>query len=274
MSAPTNDKVGVTRDVIYQSDADDDTQRALAVDVYEPTRNRGAIILLHGGGWFHGDKAKDEDLASRLAQHGYLVFVPNYRLAPRYPFPAAQTDTLAAANWALASSYSFDRSKLAFWGTSAGGNLAVEAALLTGRPAVSWSGPLDLQRFIEATDGTATADAPTDDFANMSSATINQGGRNDAFLRWVILTNVAGDRYLLPEASTVKRATETSGPVYMANSIGEFVHPSDAVAMQQALTEVGVESAVHLIPGTAHAKGYMDTAFDGSITFLGRVLNA
>ena len=37
MSAPTHDKVTVTRDVIYQSDLSDDTQSPLAVDIYEPT---------------------------------------------------------------------------------------------------------------------------------------------------------------------------------------------------------------------------------------------
>jgi acetyl esterase/lipase len=88
-------------------------------------------------------KAKDDDLATRLARDGYLVFAPNYRLARRHRFPAGRSDVLDAAAWALASRYAFDRTKLAFWGTSAGGNLAIEAALLTGRPAVSWSGLLD-----------------------------------------------------------------------------------------------------------------------------------
>jgi hypothetical protein len=37
-----------------------------------------------------------------------------------------------------------------------------------------------LARFIEETDGTAAADAPTEDYAKISSADINQGGRNDA----------------------------------------------------------------------------------------------
>jgi acetyl esterase len=267
-SAPA--ELVVTRDVIFKETDDG----VLAVDVYEPDGSRGAIVLLHGGGWFHGDKAKDEDLATLLAQDGYLVFVPNYRLAPKNPFPAARGDVIDAADWAVASSYRFDRAKLAFWGTSAGGNLAVEAALLTGRPAVSWSGPLDLQRFIDQTDGTPAATAPTEDFANISSANINQTGRNDAFLRWVILENVAGDRSLLPAATTVDRATKDSGPVYMVNSIGEFVYPDGAMAMQKALTEVGVESSVHLVPGTAHAKGYLDTALSDSVAFVDRVLDA
>ena len=270
MQAASASRPAVTRDVIF-GHADGEV---LALDVYQPAAPRAAIMLLHGGGWFHGDKGKDEDLALRLAAEGYLVFVPNYRLAPKYPFPAARTDVIDAMNWALGSQYPFDPARLAFWGSSAGGNLAVEAALLTGRPGVSWSGPLDLQRFIEETDGTAAATAPAEDFANISSAAINQGGRNDGFLRWVILQNVAGDRSLLPEATTVRRASSSSGPVYMVNSLGEFVPAQDAMTMQRELAAVGVESSVHLLPGTAHAKGYLEKAIRGSLEFVARTLRA
>jgi hypothetical protein len=139
---------------------------------------------------------------------------------------------------------------------------------------VSWSGPLDLQGFIEETDDQATAaEAPTEDFSNISSAVIDQKGRDDPFLRWCILGNVGGDRSLLPEATTVNRASAGSGPVYMVNSIGEFVPPDGAMAMQREFAKVGVESTVHLLPGTIHAKGYLDLAIGGSLEFLARSLN-
>jgi acetyl esterase len=66
----------------------------------------------------------------------------------------------------------------------------------------------------------------------------------------------------------INRAVSTSGPIYMANSIEEFVPPDAALAMQRALLDLGVESIVHVIPGTQHAKGYMDIAYDSSVTFL------
>jgi acetyl esterase/lipase len=130
-----------TLDVIYKGSD-------LKMDVYGEASNDAAIVLLHGGGWFHGDKGKDADLAVRIAEHGYIVFVPNYRLAPAHPFPVGRTDVLDAIAWTKASQYAFSRDKLAVWGSSAGSNLAVEAALATGHPAVSWSGPLDLLGFM------------------------------------------------------------------------------------------------------------------------------
>jgi acetyl esterase/lipase len=261
-------EIAVTRDVIYKHGPDLD----LPLDIYEPPSYLATVVDIHGGGWFHGDKGKDEDLAMRLAQSGFRVAVPNYRLTPAYHFPAGVDDVLDAGAWAQSTAQAGPK-KVAFIGSSAGGNLAVEAALATGHPAVSWSGPIDLAGFIKETDGTRAADAPTEDYSKISSADINQGGRNDGFLRWVILENVDNNRSRLPDATPINRAVSTSGPIYMANSIGEFVPPDGALAMQRALLNVGVESIVHVIPGTQHAKGYMDIAYDSSVTFLKRTLD-
>jgi acetyl esterase len=92
-------------------------------------------------------------------------------------------------------------------------------------------------------------------------------------MRWVILENVGNDRSRLPDAAPINRAVSTSGPIYMASSIGEVVPPDFALAMQRALVDVGVESIVHVIPGTQHAKGYMGIVFDDSVACLKRTLD-
>lgn len=234
---------------------------------------RAAIVLIHGGGWFRGDKAKERGLATRLVDAGYLVFAPNYRETPDVIFPVSRDDVLAAARWALASEYAFDRTRLAFFGGSAGGNLAVEAAISTGRPAVSWSGIFDLLRIVEDTDKTVTAAPTTQDLNALKSADINQTGRNDAFLRWTILQEVGDDRGLLADASTNRHASSHSGPVFLANSLSEFVPVTDAVGMQAALTAVGVASTLQLIPGTHHAEGYTAAAIGPSLAFLADALS-
>ncbi len=248
----------------------------LKADIYYGPSPAASVMLLHGGGWFHGDKAKDSDLANLLAERGFAVCVPNYHLTPSATFPSARDDILGAIEWFEQSHYGSpaSRSKIALWGSSAGGNLAVEAALITGKPAIDWSGPLDLLGFIEETDQEATGtEVATQDFAHISSASINQGGRNDAFLRWCIMQLVGNDRSRLREATPIFRATSGSGPIYMAHSANEFVPPESAVKMQQALTAVGVESVVQIFSGGAHGKGYMDRALDGALAFLSRVLN-
>lgn len=236
------------------------------LDVYGTAdENSPAVVLVHGGGWFRGDKSKEERLATILAQAGFAVFVPNYRLAPAHPFPAGRDDILTVAAWA---GDVVGPGRLAFVGGSAGGNLAVEAGIATGRPSVSWSGIFDLASFVETTDGTAAATPTSQDLDAMRSADIDQTGRDDAFLRWCILQEVGGDRSLLPRASTVGHVTAEAGPVYLANSLSEFVPVSDPTAMQRALTAAGVASTLQLIPGTAHAEGYLDQAIDGTLAFL------
>lgn len=246
---------------------------SLLLDVYsrevsaEADAARAAIILVHGGGWFRGDKSKEVSLATKLVDAGYIVFAPNYREAPEATFPASRDDVLAAERWARASDWAFDRTKLAFFGGSAGGNLVVEASIATGLPAVSWSGMFDLLAIVEQTDD-LPAMPTTQDLDAMKSADINQTGRNDAFLRWTILNEVGGDRSLLTEASTARHASPNGGPVFLANSLGEFVPVSDARAMQAALAEVGVANTLQLIPGTHHAEGYTEAAIGPSLAFL------
>jgi acetyl esterase len=263
----------ITVDVPYGAGA----SGPLLLDVYSAPGDspemsaRAAIILVHGGGWFRGDKSKERALATILVEAGYIVFAPNYRETPEVVFPTSRDDVLAAAQWAIDSTYEFDRTRLAFFGGSAGGNLAVEAGISTGRPVVSWSGMFDLLGIVEATDSTVTAAPTTQDLDALKSADINQTGRDDAFLRWTILQEVGGDRGLLEAASTNRHVSPSMGPVFLANSLNEFVPVTDAVAMQSALSDAGVASTLQLIPGTHHAEGYLEVAIGPSLAFLASV---
>ncbi|WP_275400807.1 alpha/beta hydrolase [Enterococcus faecium] len=60
----------------------------LSFDYYQPAQsNKHYIIDIHGGGWFQGDKKKEEDWAMRMASLNYTVIVPNYRLASTWQYP-------------------------------------------------------------------------------------------------------------------------------------------------------------------------------------------
>jgi len=258
--------ITITKDITYKDD--------LKLDLYSGTNAKGAIIDIHGGGWFHGDKAKDEDLATRLAQEGYLVIVPNYRLTPSGTFPAGREDILFSLDWLIASPYVFDRTKIAAWGSSAGGNISVELALIRGIPAISWSGIIDLEGFILETDGKASETKTDLDFSKIPSSNINQGGRDDAFLRWCIYALIGGDRTLLKEATPLTRVSSKSGQMYLSNSMDEFVPADGALKLQAALLAAGVPSTVQLVPGTQHAKGYMPYAIDASLSFLANIFKS
>ena len=93
-------------------------------------RSDEAIVHLHGG-WFNFGSAKAyRHLVGHIAARaGARAFVPDYRLAPEHPFPAATDDVLACYQ-GLAER---DVHRIALTGDSAGGNLAlVLASRVTG----------------------------------------------------------------------------------------------------------------------------------------------
>jgi epsilon-lactone hydrolase len=88
-------------------------------------RSGGVILHLHGG-WFNFGSAKAyRHLVGHIAaRSGAQAFVPDYRLAPEHPFPAASDDVLACYQ-ALAAR---GLNQIALTGDSAGGNLALGLA--------------------------------------------------------------------------------------------------------------------------------------------------
>ena len=86
------------------------------------------IILLHGGGFVLGSAFGYRPLAGALgAAAGTGVLVPDFRLAPEHPHPAALDDALAAYSWLLEQGV--DPGTVAVCGDSAGGGLAMALLL-------------------------------------------------------------------------------------------------------------------------------------------------
>ena len=97
------------------------------------SRSGEAIIHLHGG-WFNFGSAKAyRHLVGHIAARaGASAFIPDYRLAPEYRFPAATDDVLACYQGLAARNVH----RIALTGDSAGGNLAlVLASRVTGEAA-------------------------------------------------------------------------------------------------------------------------------------------
>jgi acetyl esterase/lipase len=88
----------------------------------EPSPRR-TIVMLHGGGYVFGTPRAYVALASRFARAtGAVVYLPDYRLAPEAPYPAAGDDAIAAYR-ALLQRHQAE--SIAFVGDSAGGGLAL-----------------------------------------------------------------------------------------------------------------------------------------------------
>ena len=83
-----------------------------------------AILYLHGGGYVIGSPRSHRHLAAAIgAAADAAVLLPDYRLAPEHPFPAALDDAVIAYRWLLAKNVAPSRIVIA--GDSAGGGLTV-----------------------------------------------------------------------------------------------------------------------------------------------------
>ena len=86
---------------------------------------KGRVLLyLHGGGYVVGSAKAYRPMASEFASRlKARVLVPDYRLAPENPFPAAHEDAVAAYRWLL--SQGIAPQSIALAGDSCGGGLTV-----------------------------------------------------------------------------------------------------------------------------------------------------
>ncbi len=118
-------------------------------------RNGRAFLHLHGG-WFHWGSAQSfRNLVGQIAlRTGVDGFVPDYRLAPEHPFPAAVQDAEDCYRGMMERGFD----KIAVSGDSAGGNLAL-VLLSTVQMFESWIRPACGVVISPVTDLTVTGES-------------------------------------------------------------------------------------------------------------------
>jgi acetyl esterase len=110
---------------------------SVRVRVYDPGGGsagpRPVLIYMHGGGWmiFSLD-THDRLMREYAARSGLVVIGVDYSLSPEAKFPTALDEVVCVARWVLrgeAAAYRVDAGRVVLGGDSAGGNLALAAAL-------------------------------------------------------------------------------------------------------------------------------------------------
>jgi acetyl esterase/lipase len=88
------------------------------------SRSDRILFYIHGGGFLMGILGSHREmLASWCRELGCTAYLPDYRLAPEHPFPAAPSDCIAAYRWLL--DQGIDAREVVVAGDSAGGCLAL-----------------------------------------------------------------------------------------------------------------------------------------------------
>jgi acetyl esterase len=128
----TSRVVEVQRDIPYHDTGSSDH----LLDVYRPVeRGDGALLpvifYVHGGGFHILSKDTHWVMGYGFARRGFMVVSINYRLAPRFPFPAAVEDACTALTWVVnnLARYGGDPARIVLAGESAGANLVTSLAI-------------------------------------------------------------------------------------------------------------------------------------------------
>ncbi|QPV65107.1 alpha/beta hydrolase [Halosimplex litoreum] len=123
----------------------------LKLDLYLPEKeNPPLVVYVHGGGWIAETRSNIPDPEQYAAEWDCAIASVSYRLqeapdgaaveemydptnpTPRGHFPDHFVDVKAAIRWlrAHAGEYGYDTDKIAAWGSSAGGHLALLAGVV------------------------------------------------------------------------------------------------------------------------------------------------
>ncbi len=207
-----------------------------------------AVVCIHGGGFRAGKRESYDALTVKLAQKGYVAATVSYRLAPKYPFPAAVHDTKAAVRWvrANAAKYKIDPERIGVTGGSAGGHLAQFLAV-TG----------DVAEF-EGDGGNPGVSSKVRCVVNVygpSDFTKSYGKSVDAaqVLPLFLGGNLETARLAHIRSSPLNWVTPNAAPTLCIHGTeDQYVAHEQAVWMIDRLKACGVEAELLTLPGAGH----------------------
>ncbi len=113
-------------------------------------RDAPCVVVIPGGGWDTCDRGGFAEMHRHLAQRGYAVASMDYRLAPRWKWPAQKEDVLSAVAYLRARSaeLGIDSERFVLMGRSAGAQIAGAVAASGEHPeivgCIMFYGPADM----------------------------------------------------------------------------------------------------------------------------------
>lgn len=229
------------------------------LDLYLPKpRPAGAlpvIVFLHGGGWMGGNK---DDGAARLVPFvrsgRYAGVSVGYRLTRDATWPAQIHDVKAAVRWVRANAerVGLDPDRIAVWGRSAGGHLAL--MLGTSGDVAALAGDLGPHRGTSSrVAGVANFFGPTELLAEIGQPSDLDRTRADAPEALLIGGPLLEHSDTARAASPVTYVTPDDPPVLTVHGTDDRTVPYDqAVRIDAALRKAGVPSTLVTIEGGGH----------------------
>ncbi|MEO5874660.1 MAG: alpha/beta hydrolase [Streptosporangiaceae bacterium] len=219
-------------------------------DIYWTKSNkaRPAVVLVHGGYWWGGDRSQMRTQGRAFAKRGYVTFAISYRLSTQAVWPAQRNDVGSAITRirANAKKWGVDRSRIVVVGSSAGGQLATMEGVY-GRGLSHVRGIVALSP------------------VNSPLRGYTEGGRMDAdgltknlrrsIIQLLGCTPFPYDTDCWPrllDATPEQHASVGDAPMLIIHSAADFVGPEHSMSLKAALKSHGVPVTLVSIPGHLH----------------------
>lgn len=205
-----------------------------------------AVIVMPGGGYTHLAIEKEGAVEARwLNAHGVAAFVLEYRLGPRYHFPAPMLDGARAVRYVRshAKDLGVAKDRIGLWGFSAGGHLAGYLATVNDGGQAAAADPID-----------RASDRP--DFAILSYGRFSM---DESIPRKTNLEGLIGEHptaALVETVSVVRHVTKKTSPCFIySTTADQTVNSLNSTALYDALKRAAVPAELHIFERGPHGTG-------------------
>lgn len=244
-----------TLNIVYGADV---RQR---LDVYRPKSAAvcSIVVFFYGGSWSTGEKSEYAFVGAALAERGYVVAIPDYRLYPQVRFPAFIEDGASAVAWVQqhAGEFGGDPDRIVLMGHSAGAHIAAMLALDDAYLERAGMRPHSIVGLV-AMSGPYALDPNTD-----------------------ILRTIFSSPYTPQDWQPVRFAGSQAPPTLLLHGLSDtLVDYRHTEKLRDTLLSHGVQAEVHLYPKRGHADTigsfslaarFRTPSLKQTLDFLGRV---
>jgi len=208
-----------------------------------------AAVMVHGGGWEHGDAGPSNRLSpveSGLVSQGFVVASVSYRLAPQYRWPAQIEDVKCAIRYlrASAATYGIDPTRIGAWGGSAGGHLV--SMLGTAGPSAGY----DVGQYL---DQSSAVQAVVDEWGPSDLTAPGWGPTASEVITQVFGVTPGQPSSVLRAASPVTYVAANDPPFLIVQGAADSTVPaSQSQELAAVLQSAGVPETLVMVQNAGH----------------------
>jgi acetyl esterase/lipase len=268
-------------DVVYSTRHGQELQ----LDVYQPTgpsNHRTAVLLVHGGGFRHGDRKLLAPRCVALAARGFTAIAVQYRLIDdaTIAWPDPLDDLQEAISWtaAHAQEIGVEADKIVVQGHSAGAQLALMAAAAADKPQARIAAVIAYYPFVQFVIREMPA-LPTDapPTPQMMAAMIQAARGEDGTTPASMLLGPAATEEQAAQASPINQVSSALPPTLIfAGTDDMVVAPAASFRLFEALRAAGVVAELHILANTLHefdaTPSLLEPAVAATESFLHRLV--